>query len=106
MKYEVILLLITATFSCLVVSSSWKGTKVRFQNRHFKTYGTTEFITLRPLVAPLLRSGATARALLGYNYPVMINYLYDETFEGENFCGFCDFYSTVNVLHTLNSLLD
>ena len=29
----------------------------------FKTQGSTKFITLRPLVAPSLRSGATAQGL-------------------------------------------
>ena len=80
---QVILLLITATFShCFFVTSSCKSTIMLYglNKLDFKTQGSTEFITLRPLVAPSLGLGTTAQDLqvinsvdhcvLKYNYYV------------------------------------
>ena len=63
---QVMLLLITTTFSrCFLVTSSCKGTITVYglNKLDFKTQGSTKFITLRPLVAPSLRSGAAAQGL-------------------------------------------
>ena len=60
------LLLITATIlRCFGVASNCKGTITQLWSKKldFKTYGTTKIITLRPLEAPLLSSGATAQVL-------------------------------------------
>ena len=57
------LLLIAATFSrCMLVIGSCKGT-ISLKKLDFKTQGSTEFITLRPLVVPSLWLGATAQGL-------------------------------------------
>ena len=60
------LLLIAATFfRCLLVTGSCKGTITSLSSKKLdcKTQGSTEFITLRPLVAPLFHLGATAQVL-------------------------------------------
>ena len=59
----VILILITAIYiyKMLVVTSSHKGAITQLEYKlYFKSQKTTRFITLRPLVVPLLHSGATA----------------------------------------------
>ena len=62
-----LLTILVATFSQgLVVISSCKATISRVYGLNkldFKTQGTTEFITLRPLVAPERSEGATAQGL-------------------------------------------
>ena len=64
--YQVMLLLIAATLSCyLRVTGSCKGTITSLYSKklNFKTQGSTEFITLRSLVAPLLCPGTTTQSL-------------------------------------------
>ena len=50
---------------CLLATSSCKGTitiySLDLKKLDFKAQGSTEFIILRPLVAPSLYSGATAQ---------------------------------------------
>ena len=59
------LLLTAATFSlCILVTDSCKDAITNLSKKlDFKTQGSTEFITLRPLVMPLLQLDATVQGL-------------------------------------------